>query len=66
MVTLIMAYGFDFDNDKESPEQELAEIEEIVERDTGGSCQSAYEINKGMVPLTHLFNAGTSKSPSEF
>lgn len=48
MATLIMAYGFDLEADTSSSDEE----EEI-----DGSSQSAYELNKGMVPLADLFNA---------
>ena len=48
MATLIMAYGFDLEAEDESSDEE----EEI-----DGSSQSAYELNKGMVPLADLFNA---------
>lgn len=47
MATLIMACGFDLENEPGSEE-----IEEI-----DGSSQSVYELHKGMVPLADLFNA---------
>lgn len=47
MATLIMACGFDLENEASSEEHEEAD----------GSSQSAYELNKGMVPLADLFNA---------
>ena len=49
MATLIMAYGFDLENESSSSEDE--------EDEANGSSQSAYELNKGMVPLADLFNA---------
>ncbi|KAL6713075.1 Ribosomal lysine N-methyltransferase 4 [Lecanora helva] len=48
MATLIMAYGFDLEAEATSSDEE----EEV-----DGSSQSAYELNKGMVPLADLFNA---------
>ncbi|KAK4696015.1 hypothetical protein P7C71_g1825, partial [Lecanoromycetidae sp. Uapishka_2] len=47
MATLIMAYGFDLEADGSSSEEDEAD----------GSSQSAYELNKGMIPLADLFNA---------
>ena len=55
MASLIMAYGFDI-------EKETSSSEEDGEEDADGSSQSAYELNKGMVPLADLFNAGTSEN----
>ena len=50
MATLIMAYGFDLEaEDSSSSSSEEEEMD--------GSSQSAYELNKGMVPLADLFNA---------
>ena len=49
MATLIMAYGFDLEQEPPSEEEE--------EEEEGGSSQSAYELNKGMVPLADMFNA---------
>ena len=49
MATLIMAYGFDLVAEPPSDEDEEEEPE--------GSSQSAYELNKGMIPLADLFNA---------
>lgn len=48
MATLIMAYGFDLENEPPSEEDEEEE---------GGSSQSAYELHKGMIPLADMFNA---------
>ena len=48
MATLIMAYGFDLEAEVSSSDEE----EEV-----DGSSQSAYELNKGMIPLADLFNA---------
>jgi len=48
MATLIMAYGFDLEAEDSSSDEE----EEV-----DGSSQSAYELNKGMVPFADLFNA---------
>ena len=47
MATLIMAYGFDLENEPSSGEEDEAD----------GSSQSVYELNKGMVPLADMFNA---------
>ena len=55
MASLIMAYGFDIEKETSSEE------EEDDEEEADGSSQSAYELNKGMVPLADLFNAGTSE-----
>ncbi len=52
MASLIMAYGFDIEKDSFSSE------EEDDEEEADGSSQLAYELNKGMVPLADLFNAG--------
>ena len=52
MASLIMAYGFDIGEDTSSDEED-------DEEEADGSSQSAYELNKGMVPLADLFNAGT-------
>ena len=54
MASLIMAYGFDIENDTYS--------EEDGEEEADGSSQSAYELNGGMVPFADSFNAGTSGS----
>lgn len=54
MATLIMAYGFDIG-------KEISSQEEDEEEEADGSSQSAYEVNKGIVPLADLFNAGTSE-----
>jgi len=51
MATLIMAYGFDLEAESSSSE------EDEFEDEADGSSQSAYELNKGMVPLADLFNA---------
>lgn len=51
MATIIMAYGFDLESGLSSS----SEYEEDDEAD--GSSQSAYELNKGMIPLADLFNA---------
>ena len=48
MATLIMAYGFDLEAEETSSDEE---------EDMDGSSQSAYELNKGMVPFADLFNA---------
>ena len=48
MATLIMAYGFDLEAEDSSSSEE---------EEMDGSSQSAYELNKGMVPLADLFNA---------
>lgn len=48
MATLIMAYGFDLETETPSSDEE---------EEMDGSSQSAYELNKGMVPLADLFNA---------
>lgn len=53
MATLIMAYGFDLENEPSSEQGE----EEVEEEEEGGSSQQAYELNKGMVPLADMFNA---------
>ena len=53
MASLIMAYGFDIEREMYSEEDE--------EEEADGSSQSAYELNKGMVPFADLFNAGTSE-----
>ena len=50
MATLIMAYGFDLEAESSSSSSD-------GEEEMGGSSQSAYELNKGMVPLADLFNA---------
>ena len=50
MATLIMAYGFDL-------ESELVSSSEYEDDGADGSSQTAYELNKGMVPLADLFNA---------
>lgn len=55
MASLIMAYGFDI-------EKETSSSKEDGEEDADGSSQSAYELNKGMVPLADLLNAGTSEN----
>ena len=47
MATLIMACGFDLED--ETPSEDFEEA--------AGSSQSAYELNKGMVPLADLLNA---------
>lgn len=39
--------------------------EEEDEEEADGSSKSAHELNKGMVPLADLFNAGTSKARSD-
>ena len=57
MATLIMAYGFDL-------EPEYPSSEEEYEEEADGSSQLAYELNKGMVPLADLFNAGMSEKNS--
>lgn len=49
MATLIMAYGFDLENEPSSENDE--------EEEEGGSSQQAYELNKGMVPMADMFNA---------
>ena len=54
MASLIMAYGFDI-------EKESGSSEEDDEEEADGSSQSAYELNKGMVPFADLFNAGKSE-----
>lgn len=59
MATLIMAYGFDIEPDFSSSE------EEYDEEEADGSSQLAYELNKGMVPLADLCNAGTSENMFE-
>ena len=68
MATLIMAYGFDLEAESLSLDDE-GEEEEQEEEEMNGSSQSAYELNKGMVPLADLFNAdgplnNVSPSPS--
>ena len=50
MATLIMAYGFDLEAESSSSSSD-------EEEEMDGSSQSAYELNKGMVPLADLFNA---------
>lgn len=50
MATLIMAYGFDLEAGSSTSGDE-------DEDEADGSSQSAYELNKGMVPLADLFNA---------
>ena len=62
MASLIMAYGFDID--KETLPSEKEDGKEDEEAD--GSSQLAYELNKGMVPLADLFNAGMSEVWSDF
>ena len=47
MATLIMAYGFDLEDEPTSEEED----------EEGGSSQQAYESNKGMIPLADMFNA---------
>lgn len=51
MATLIMAYSFDLEAESSTSEEDETEDEE------DGSSQSAYELNKGMIPLADLFNA---------
>lgn len=47
-------------------EQESSSTEEEDEQEEAdGSSQSAYQLNKGLVPLADLFNAGTSKVRSD-
>ena len=52
MATLIMACGFDLENEPSSEEYEEAD----------GSSQSAYELNKGMIPLADLLNADADRN----
>ncbi len=54
MATLIMAYGFDLEAESSTSDDD---VEEEEEEEANGSSQSAYELNKGMVPLADLFNA---------
>lgn len=60
MATLIMAYAFDVEKETSTSEEEDEEEED------DGFSQSAYEMNKGLVPLADLFNAGTSIVRSDF
>ena len=63
MATLIMAYGFDLENDTASSDDE----DDDDDDEGNGSSQSAYELNKGMIPLADLFNAnGDSNNVSIF
>lgn len=57
MATLIMAYGFDLSSSEE---------EDDDEEEAEGPSQSAYQMNKRMVPLADLFDAGTSKFAATF
>ena len=58
LASLVMAYGFDIENEIYSEEDD--------EEEADGSSQSAYELNKGMVPFADLSNAGTSGSRRPF
>ena len=58
MTGLVMAYGFDIEKEFYSEEDD--------EEEADGSSQSAYELNKGMVPFADLFNAGASGSRRPF
>ena len=60
MASLIMAYGFDIEKESFTSEDE----DDNEEHD--GSPQLAYQIQKGMVPLADLFNAGTFEIGSFF
>ncbi|KAF6223486.1 hypothetical protein HO133_000329 [Letharia lupina] len=55
-----MAYAFDVEKETSTSEEEDEEEED------DGFSQSAYEMNKGLVPLADLFNAGTSIVRSDF
>ena len=53
-----MAYGLDLSSSEEEDDEEEEEAE--------GPSQSAYQMNKRMVPLADLFDAGTSKVAATF
>ena len=60
MASLIMAYGFDIEDEF------FPSIKEDDGEKSASSSQLAYEPRKGMIPLADLFNAGTFEVRSFF
>ena len=54
------------DEEEDDEEEDDEEEEEDEEEEAFGSSQSAYQMNKRMVPLADLFDAGTSNFAATF